>query len=155
MLEEVPILLDHFDSSSKFQFPNLLGCGSSEPQKSLTQFMDLGCLLEELPGMIKMIINLFLLLLSVVINLSCIFTEKMCTDPLYKSLGRNLCTKVTFSFPSLLFVVSFYNLWKVSNRLEKCTENLIQTCQYNTGFSLNKTQASFPLSKAVSPKILL
>lgn len=117
--------------------------------------MDLGCLLEELPGMIKMITNLLLLLPSVVINLSCIFTQKMCMDNLYKPLGRYLCTKVTLSFYSLLFVVSFYNLWKVSNRLKKCIENLIQTCQYNTGFSLNKNQASFPLSKVVSPKIHL
>lgn len=62
--------------NSKFWFPDLLKCGSSEPQKSLTQFMDLDCLLEELPGMIKVIINLLLLLLSVVINLSRIFTQK-------------------------------------------------------------------------------
>lgn len=80
---------------------------------------------------------------------------KMCIDPLCKPLGRNLWTKVTFSFSSLLFALSFNNLWKVSNRLEKCIENLIQTCQYNIGFSLNKNEASFPLSKVVSPKIIL
>lgn len=107
--------------------------------------MDLGCLLEELPGMIKMIINLLLLLLSVVINLSCIFTQKCVQTLFYKPLGRNLCMKVTLSFSSLVFVVSFYNLQKVPNRLEKCIENLIQTSQYNTGFSLNKNRASFPL----------
>lgn len=33
---------------------------------------------------------------------------KMCTDLLYKPLGRNFCTKVTFSFSSLQSVVSFY-----------------------------------------------
>lgn len=34
---------------------------------------------------------------------------KMCTDPLDKPLGRNLCTKVPFSFSPLLFEVSFIN----------------------------------------------
>lgn len=79
--------MDHFDGSSEFWFPNFLGCGNSE-----AQFMDLGCLLEILSGMIKMIINLLLLLLSVVVNLFCIFIQK-CVPTFFINPWGGICAQ--------------------------------------------------------------
>lgn len=78
--------------------------------------MDLGCLLEILSGMIKMIINLLLLLLSVIVKLSCIFTQK-CVQTFFITPWGGICaykSNILFTYVCSVFLY----LWKVSNRLE-------------------------------------